>query len=258
MPSLLEVFGAPGSGRNSFCLSLTKEVPSLWIEAYSRYTYKRAQQIGIDLSEVHILRVGPHEILSQLESESFERFIQDKKVKIIVINTLTDYSKIFDSSKVSISLLTALKRVYLKYKTKSIFISDEVSILTRIQPCMVIREHIPKSTMNTIQWISSIPAKIHLQRIPGPDTLSKILFLKPINTTEEYILSITKESILISSSNTKTNNTDSIPIIDSIENYSNNQNITPIHSLDSEVESISSDRVETELESHLKSLSEMV
>ncbi|OAG29989.1 hypothetical protein NEDG_01536 [Nematocida displodere] len=153
LPSVSEVYGEAGSGRTSFCLAMASPEPSLWIQKFPRFPSARALSVQLDLEEVFVSQThSVNRLLHAFRSGEVSVFVRDHGIRLIVINTLSDFFYAAKgSSGFCVALVQELKRLYTAQGVKSLLISDGMPIKR------ILSGFIPVSS--SVAWNYALPAR---------------------------------------------------------------------------------------------------
>ncbi|KAI5192573.1 hypothetical protein NEMIN01_2086 [Nematocida minor] len=235
LPIISEVYGEEGSGRNSFCFCIAKDCNSLWIEAYSKLSTKRAYSLRMDLESIYICKIkNIHGLLYSLKKGEIGNFVKDHRIDVIIINGLEELEEVGEiGTKNYVEVVSHLKQLYLSLKVKSILISrvhtnianeNSVRYSENISPSTIFtlntinkqsteekkerlqsdilyqkyfKQHVPPSSIKGTLWEYAMPTKLYIKRTSSP-SVRIITVVKPeISHPPQYTMEIGPTSVTI-------------------------------------------------------------
>lgn len=192
LPSVSEVYGDAGVGKTSFCLFLSKDTSSLWIERFERFSTNRAKSLGIDLDEVFLTKVhSSRALVRRFETGEISDFIKDHSIRLVVISKIGDfYTEEKEFLALQEALLPHLKLLYLKHRTKTVVITDTVSKIGKKHSVPITKSR---------EWKYSLPAIFSIRRT---EQTRCIRMEKPSGHKTTYFLNISLFSVSVTSDET--------------------------------------------------------
>ncbi|KAH9386913.1 uncharacterized protein NEMAJ01_1809 [Nematocida major] len=222
LPIISEVYGEGGAGKNSFCFYVSRNITSLWIEAYPRLSTKRADSLRLDLESIYVCGVkNIHVLICMLKAGEIQSFIKDHGVELVVVNRIEDLEEpCAKGTKNYEEVAKCLKRLYHTHKVKTIIVSETPSldsVATRGRMCteggqevhrmldqklcsyLVLQKYlkkaIPVSSIQSVSWEYCMPTKICIQRTPEAGVRSVKIVKPDIPGMPEYVMRIRDGSI---------------------------------------------------------------